>query len=283
MNLKEKLADVLSPSELRALYRSFDIVGDIAILKIPKSLEDKSELIAEAVMQVNKNVKTVLGQVSPVHGEMRLRKLKWLGGEKKTETIHKEYGCLFKVDLAKCYFSPRLSYEHFRVAKQVKPGEIVVNMFAGVGCFSIMIAKYSNAKKVYSIDINPVAVHYMKLNAELNKVENIVEPIEGDAKEVIKFRLKGVANRVLMPLPERAYEYLDYALMALKPKGGVIHYYDFEHAKKGEDPIRKVAKKVSMKLSNLSVRSKILFARIVRTIGPRWYQIVLDTLIIKKS
>jgi len=283
MNLKDKLASMLAPSELKALHRSFDIVGDIAILKIPKNLENKSRLIAEAVMQMNKNVKTVLGQVSPVSGEMRLRKLEWLGGERKTETIHKEYGCLFKVDLAKCYFSPRLSYEHMRVAKQVKPGEIVINMFAGVGCFSIMIAKYSKAKKVYSIDINPAAVHYMRENVKLNGVEAIVEPIEGDAKEIIKSRLKGVATRVLMPLPEKAYEYLDYALMALESRGGVIHYYDFEHARKSEDPVEKTIKKVSMKLSNLNVGFRILSARVVRTVGPRWYQIVLDILVARNQ
>jgi len=282
MNLREKLADILTPSELRTLYKSFDIVGDIAILKIPKTLENKSKLIAEAVMQMNKNVRTVLGQASPVSGEMRLRKLEWLGGEKKTETIHKEYGCLFKVDLAKCYFSPRLSYEHIRIAKQVKPDEVVINMFAGVGCFSIMIAKHSKAKKVYSIDINPAAVYYMKANVELNKVENIVEPIEGDAKKIIESKLRNVADRVLMPLPEKAYEYLDYALMALKPKGGVIHYYDFEHARKSEKPIEKVIEKVSMKLSSLNVDFKMLFARIVRTVGPRWYQVVLDILITRK-
>lgn len=279
MDLRKKLANVLTPSELKSLYRSFDIVGDIAILKIPKELEDKGKLIAEAVMQMNKNVKTVLSQTSPIYGEMRLRKLEWLGGEKRTETIHKEHGCLFKVDLAKCYFSPRLSYEHIRVARQVKPGEVIVNMFAGVGCFSILIAKHSKARRVYSIDINPVAVHYMRINAELNKVESIVESIEGDAKEVIEFRLRGVADRVLMPLPEKAYEYLNYALMALKPEGGIIHYYDFEHAKKGEDPIRKVIKKVSAKLYSLNVNFQMLFARIVRTTGPRWYQIVLDILI----
>lgn len=279
MDLKAKLSEVLSEQELKMLYSSFDIIGDIAILKLPRALEDKGAIIAEAVMQINKHVRTVLCQTSPVSGEYRLRELRWLGGERKTETIHKEHGCLFKVDLAKCYFSPRLLYERMRIARQVKPGEVIVNMFAGVGCFSIIIAKHSGAKKIYSIDINPNAVRYMQINISLNKVDDIVEAIEGDSKEVILSRLRGVADRVLMPLPEKAYEYLDYALMALKPSGGIIHYYDFEHADRNEDPIAKVAEKVLKKLSSIGVNSNITFARVVRTVGPRWYQVVLDILI----
>lgn len=279
MKLKDELANMLEPSEIKMVYKSFDIVGDIAILKVPEALKNKSEIIADAVMRIHRNVKTVLCQVGPTAGELRLRELKWLRGEKRTETVHREHGCLFKVDLSKCYFSPRLSYERMRVARQVKPGEVVVNMFAGVGCFSVLIAKFSKAEKVFSIDINPEAVRYMRINVALNRVGGIVEPIEGDSKEVILSRLRDTANRVLMPLPEKAYEYLDYALMALKPCGGVIHYYDFEHAGKNEDPIKKVIDKVSRKLLNLGARFSILSSRVVRTVGPRWYQLVLDIFI----
>ncbi|MEM2169965.1 MAG: class I SAM-dependent methyltransferase family protein [Candidatus Bathyarchaeia archaeon] len=279
MKLKDELANILETSEIKMVYKSFDIVGDIAILKVPEALKNKSEIIADAIMRIHRNVKTVLCQVGPTAGELRLRELKWLRGEKRTETVHREHGCLFKVDLSKCYFSPRLSYERMRVARQVKPGEVVVNMFAGVGCFSILIAKFSKAEKVFSIDINPEAVRYMRMNVALNRVDGIVEPIEGDSKEVILSRLRDTADRVLMPLPEKAYEYLDYALMALKPCGGVIHYYDFEHAGKNEDPIKKVIDKVSRKLLNLGARFSILSSRVVRTVGPRWYQPVLDIFI----
>ncbi|MEM2424872.1 MAG: class I SAM-dependent methyltransferase family protein [Candidatus Bathyarchaeia archaeon] len=279
MSLKARLSGVLSQHEIEVLYNSFDIVGDIAILRIPKALESRGEMIADAVMQVNKHVKTVLCQVSPVSGEYRLRELRWLRGEKRTETVHKEHGCLFKVDLAKCYFSPRLLYERMRIAKQVKPGEVIVNMFSGVGCFSIIIAKHSKAGKVYSIDINPDAVKYMQMNIALNKVEDIVEAIEGNSRDVILNRLKGIADRVLMPLPEKAYEYLSYALMALKQGGGIIHYYDFEHASRGENPLAKITEKVSWKLSDMKVDFNVAFARIVRSVGPRWYRVVLDIFI----
>jgi tRNA (guanine37-N1)-methyltransferase len=208
-----------------------------------------------------------------------VRKLEWVAGERKTEAIHREHGCLFKVDLARCYFSPRLSYERNRIAQRVQAREVIVNMFAGVGTYSIIIAKHSEAEKIFSIDINPVAIQYMQENIKLNKVGKRVVPIQGDAKKVIKERLQEVADRILMPLPAKAYEYLDSALLALKPTGGWIHYYDFAHARKPEDPVEKVKTAVSEKLRKLKVDFEIPFQRIVRKVGPNWVQVVLDIIV----
>jgi len=264
------------PEELELIYKSYDIIGDIAIIRVPKKLEHQSRIIAEAIMQFHKNVKAVWHQVGAVGGEFRLRKLVHVAGEKRTTTAYREYGCIFKVDLEKCYFSPRLSFERMRIAQLVRPNEIAVNMFAGVGSFSIAIAEHSQAEKIYSIDVNPAAFQYMWENVLLNKVLNQVIPLEGDAKTIITEKLRGTADRVLMPLPEKAYEYLDIAVAALKPKGGWVHYYDFEHARKDEDPIEKMKAKVSKKLSLMNATFAIPFSRLVRATGPRWYQVVLD-------
>jgi len=276
VHLKEHLADKFEAWELKILPGSYDIVGDIAIVRIPEALRHRASEIAEAIIQINNHVRTVLNQVSPVSGDFRLRRLEWIYGEKKTETIHREHGCLFKVDLEKCYFSPRLLFERSRIAEQVKPSETVINMFAGVGCFSIIIAKKSDVRRVYSIDINPWAIRYAEENVRLNRVEHIVKPILGDAKIVIEDKLKGLADRVLMPLPEKAYEYIGYAIIALKSEGGVVHYYDFVHAGRGEDPIQKVEERICRKLRLFKIDSEICFGRVVRTVGPRWFQIALD-------
>jgi len=275
-NLKTLLVDTLTPEELNFLYKSFDIVGDIAIIRVPEALKRHVMFIAKAVMQTNKCVKTVLHQVAPVSGEFRLRKLEWVMGDEKTETLHKEYGCLLRIDLARCYFSPRLSFERMRIAQLVQDGEVVTNMFAGVGCYSIIIAKHSKAEKVFSIDINPVAVKYIEENAKLNKVEDRVIPMEGDAKLIIEEKLQNTTDRILMPLPKKAYEYLDCAVSALKSTGGYIHFYGFEHATKNENAVEKVKTKLSEKLQSLSVDFEMPVGRIVRTTGPRWYQVVVD-------
>ena len=274
--LKQLLSALLSSEELSLVYNSYDIIGDIAIIRLTENSRKYSPMIAEAIMKVHRNVKTVLAQTSPVQGDFRLRKLEYVAGEKKTTTIHRESGCLFAVDLGKCYFSPRLFYERMRIAKLVENGETIINMFAGVGCFSIVIAKHSNAEKIYSIDINPTAIQFMKENVRLNRVYGRVIPIEGDAKDVICEKLKNVANRVLMPLPEKAFEYLPYAVSALKNGEGWIHYYDFEHAGRNENAVEKVKAKVAGKLEKLGVDFEIPFSRVVRATGPNRYQIVLD-------
>jgi len=227
-------------------------------------------------MNTHREIKSVWQQASSVSGDYRLRSLKFLLGTETTETRYKEYGCVYKTDLRKAYFSPRLSYERLRIAGLVQKGETVLNMFAGVGCYSIAIAKHSEPLKVISIDVNPSAFQYLIENIRLNRAETIVIPLQGDAKTITEEKLQNVADRVIMPLPERAYEYLDYALLALKPAGGWIHYYDFEYAKKNQDPVKKVEKKVREKLRLHCTDFRVTFGRIVRPIGPRWYQVVLD-------
>jgi tRNA (guanine37-N1)-methyltransferase len=149
-------------------------------------------------------------------------------------------------------------------------------MFAGVGCYSISCAKHAEPLKVISVDANPTANEYLQQNIRLNRVEKTVVALQGDAKTLTENKLQNIADRVLMPLPKLAYKYLDVALLALKPMGGWIHYYDFEYAKKNEDPVKKIEQKVSEKLKHLCSGFHVEFGRIVRPIGPHWYQIVLD-------
>jgi len=271
--LKEKLKSLLSESEAAELKSSLEIIGDLAVIRLPPGLKPLGGRLAEAIMQVHGNVKAVFSQASPVEGEFRLRRLQHLAGESRTETVHREHGCLFKADIARTYFSPRLQYERIRVARLVQPGETVVNMFAGVGCFSIVIARKAKPAKVYSVDLNPQAYRYMLENILLNRLIGVVKPVLGDAKTVVE-KLKGQADRVLMPLPAKAREYLPYALQALKPQGGWIHYYDFVQAAGRGEALTEAFKLIPRSLEGF--RLKAAFGRVVRSVGPRWYQIVLD-------
>lgn len=282
-SLRVILSEILAAEDLASVYKSYDIIGDIAVIRLKKESWKHRLTIANAIMEIHKNVRTVLAQASSIRGDFRLRELEYISGEKRTVTVHKESGCLFRVDVRKSYFSPRLSHERIRIAKLVENRERVVNMFAGVGSFSIVIARNSNAEKVYSIDLNPAAVAYMQENIRINKVCSKVIPLLGDAKAVVKAELCHTVDRVVMPLPKRAFEYLPYSLLALKQTGGWIHYYDFEHARKNEDPIAKVAWKTSEKLESLGATFKIPFGRKVRSTGPNWYQIVLDINVTSQS
>ena len=165
--------------DLDQIYNSFDIIGDIAIIKSHNDNDVNAEIVANKIMSIHKGVKSVFVQNGPISGDFRVRTLKLVAGENKTTTRYRESGCVFSVDVEKCYFSPRLLYERSRIACLVKPDETVVNMFAGVGCFSIIIAKTVDQSKVFSIDVNPVAAQFMKENIRLNRVFGKVVPLLG--------------------------------------------------------------------------------------------------------
>ena len=277
--LRQILPFVLASDGSSGLYNSFDIVGDIAIVKLPESSSVNASEVAKSIMGRHKKVKTVLVQSGPVAGGYRTRKLTFVAGENKTRTVNKESGCLFAVDVESCYYSPRLSFEHRRIAKLVAPDEVVVNMFAGIGCFSIAIAKVTPRVKAYSIDINPIAVQFMKENIQLNNVADSVIPILGDSKLIIEDKLQGIADRVLMPLPEKALEYLPCAVSALKPAGGWIHYHSFERAPKTSTAIDLTKQKIAEKLSSMNVPFEVSLLREVRKVGPSKFQIVADVLV----
>jgi tRNA (guanine37-N1)-methyltransferase len=272
--LKEALKAHLTDEELRELYASFDVIGDIAIIKIPSRLEAKKQLIGQAILQAVKPVRAVFHQVGPVEGEWRVRGLELIAGEDKRTTLYREHGCRFKVAVDRVYFSPRLSTERLRIARRVGPGEVVVNLFAGVGTFSIIIARHQpRVEKVYSIDINPDAVALAQENVKLNKVEGLVEPILGDAAVIVPTRLKGVADRVLMPLPERAREFLGVAEEALKSEGGYIHYYTHVRHLSAWDAYQRAEQEVEAALSRPYL---VVERRVVREVGPRVVEVGLD-------
>jgi tRNA (guanine37-N1)-methyltransferase len=268
------LEDRLSPHLLVSLPRAIDFVGDIAIIEIPPKLDAYKITVGEAILKTQKNVHTVLGKASAIGGTYRTREFSIIAGEPKTETIHKEYGCKYYVDLAKAYFSPRLSYEHNRVASLVEEEETVIDLFAGVGPFGIQIAKTHENVKVYAIDMNPHAIEFLRRNIRLNRVENKVYPILGDAKRVAVKRLSEVADRVIMNLPERAIEFVDVACRSLKPIGGTVHFYSFISS---SDSIEDMKQNFIEAVQKCGRRTeKILFSRLVRATAPYEWQAVID-------
>jgi tRNA (guanine37-N1)-methyltransferase len=271
--LKTILGGVLAAEEASQVYSAFDQIGDIVIIKVPDSLASRKQVIADAILANVKTAKAVFAQTSPVRGDYRVRDLELLAGENRTVTEYKEHGCRFKVDVAKTYFSPRLSTERQRIADLVRDKEVVINMFAGVGTYSVVIAKKNKTCKVYSIDSNSVANELCIENAKLNKVSDRVIPICGDASEVIKSRLAGVADRVLMPLPERAKDFVDSAVLALKDTG-VIHY--FAHVKAESKKAAKEQGTADAGEAFRSYRHEICKTTVVREVGPRIYQVVAD-------
>jgi tRNA (guanine37-N1)-methyltransferase len=270
----EVLAGALPPHLVASAPHSLDVVGDIAIVEIPLELKTHKRLVGEAILQTHRNLRVALAKASKVRGAFRLRELEFIAGEHRTHTVYKENDCTYHVDLARAYFSPRLSHEHQRVAGLVQPGETLVDLFAGVGPFAVLIAKMQKTANVYAIDINADAVEFLAKNARVNRVDNRVFPLVGDARQVVAERLSGVADRVIMNLPETAVEFVDVACKALKSQGGVVHFYGFVRTPETiEDLKRRFSEAVEK-----SGRKVVQFrgAKAVRETGPFECQAVLD-------
>ena len=269
--LKKALENILSDVETKEIVSAFDQIGDIIIVRIPDSLISKKKVIGKALLQQVKTAKSVFYQSSPVEGDFRTRNLELIVGERKTETEYKENGCRFIVDVEKAFFSPRLSTERERISNLVNEGDVIINMFGGIGMFSILAAKKKSCT-VYNIDINPVASKLCEENIKLNKLKGKVISLNGDTTKIIKEKLRDKADRVLMLLPERSDEFLDTAISSLK-KHGIIHYYSHIHAEKKQD-----APKLSEEhfLNMNKMQGIIITSRVVRPIGPRFYQTAVD-------
>lgn len=222
-SLKDCLIGKIDDQKIDEIKRSFDIIGDIVILEIPDDLEDEKHIIGEAALKFTKK-KAVFKKSSKIKGILRTRELEHIAGKEISETIHKEYGCRFLLDVKKVYFSPRLATERERISNQVKNGETIIDMFAGIGPFSIAIAKRHDVM-IYAVDINFDAYKYLKRNIELNKVQGRIVPILGDVSEILADK-KIKADRIIMNLPGSAWKFLKIAIESIK-SGGIIHYYEF--------------------------------------------------------
>lgn len=276
--LTQALQDKLPADLLANVPQAFDIIGDVVVIDIQPKLRPYQTIIGEAIMQTQKNVTTVLAKASDISGVFRVRDYDYIAGEHKTQTIHREFGCQYHVDIAKAYFSPRLSHEHERVAVQVQDSETVADLFAGVGPFSVLIGKRNPTVKVYAIDLNPDAFELLKVNVRVNKVENHVFPILADAREIAATKLKGTADRVIMNLPETAIDFVDAACNVIKPEGGVAHFYGFirlpdsiENLKQGfSELVKKNGRQVEA----------YLYSKSIRETAPFESQVVLDAKIV---
>ena len=264
----------------KELPASFDVIGDILLIKLKENIINYKREIAQALLKNHKNVKTVC-LIHPVSGELRIRKIEIIDGEKITETVHKEYGLKFLVDIKKAYFSTRLANERKRITELVKDNEIVVDMFTGVAPFPIMIAKYAKPKIIYAFDKNKYAIKYAKENIKINNVLDKVELICIDALNIPQYlKEKNIKiDRIIMNLPFSSFNFFPNALQIIKNEG-VIHYYEIltdEILDIRTKNLEEIAKKHGFSLAFNSIRK-------IKSYSPREFYIGIDiTAKIKKD
>ena len=220
------------------LPRSYDVIGDIAVVEVPEGVQQFAPIVGQSILKINPHVRLVLQKASRTEGKYRIRGFKVIAGMGGTETTYCEFACRYHLDVSTVYFNPRLSHERMRVARQVMPGEVIVDMFAGVGPYSILMAKQQPKSTVYSVDLNPAAITYLKENVFMNSVADRVIPICGDANLLARGELRGIANRVIMNLPSESVNYIPAAAQLLREQGGMIHFYAFANRDQSIEEIR---------------------------------------------
>lgn len=260
---RKSYEDILRERGICQESLSLDFIGDIAVVR----LSDETHVtdIAEAIMRAHPHVKTVCLDRG-VEDDFRVRNVEVVAGEHATETIHREYGIRMKVDVAKVYFSPRLARERMRVAERVQHNATVIDMFAGVAPFSLYIATFSRPEKIYAIDKNPHAVRYARENVRLNRMEHIIEVIEGDARDVMEHLPR--AHHIIMNLPHKSREYLPYVL----GKGHHIHYYEIMEKELMDERVRQIVEEGAERGYAVEVEE----VRIVGSYSPAKVKVAMD-------
>lgn len=269
-NLKQILKNKLTKQESSHLKTAYDTIGSIAILEIDKQLIKKQELIAKTLLRINKNIKTVLKKSGEHTGVFRTQNLVHLAGKKTKEAIYKENNVILRFDVEKVYFSIRLSTERKRIMQKINPGEDILVMFSGCGPYPITIAKNTKAKEITAIEINPIAHKYAIENIKLNKIKNI-KALKGNVKKVMP-KLKTKFDRILMPLPKSAEDFLNLALKSIKKKG-TIHFYDFLNEK---DIPKAAIKKIDKACKQAKKEYKILHYNKCGQFSPRVFRVCVD-------
>lgn len=259
--LKEKI-----PRDLwNFIPRRYKIVGDVIMIKIPDELERFKHLIGQELLKIHPRCKAVWRDKGK-EGMLRMPNVELVAGQGSV-TIHKENGCLFKLDVTKVMFSVGNQGERMRMAKIVQDGEIVVDMFAGIGYFSIPIAVHSKPKRIYSIEINPDSYEFLLENIRLNDI-NCIVPILGDSMHVTP---EGIADRVIMG-HIFCHEFLPVAIRALREDGGVIHY----HESVPEVIINRPIERIKKACEKLGKKVEILNFRKVKNYSPGVLHMVVD-------
>lgn len=272
-NIMSKIA--LPMRLVRLLPTKWELLGDVLVLKIHSKLTKFEKKLAK-VYANELGANTVVKDVGGISGEFRVPAVKLIYG-KRTETIHKESGIKFKFDVAKIMFSSGNIHERQRMAKISSSREVVVDMFAGIGYFSIPMAIYSKPSRIYACEINPVAFRYLCENIRLNKVEDILTPLFGDNRKIAP---ENIADRILMGYIGSTYTYLSKAIKILKPEGGVIHFHETCPEELLPDrPFEKVRRTVE----KFNRKAKLLSFVNIKSYAPGISHVVLDIKITNKN
>ena len=267
MSIKGKIAKITGIKE-SLIPSGYQIIGNVLLLKFTKISPEKKEKIATALMALLPYIKTVC-EIKEVKGELREPDVRIIAGH-NTVTTHKENDVLYRIDVSKIMFSKGNLYERKRLLSQVKEGETVIDMFAGIGYFTLPIAKFTNAREIIAIEKNPTSYNFLTENIQLNKISNVIA-LQGDCKIAAR-TMKEKADRVLMGYFPDTEQFLPAAIWMAK-SGCVIHFHNvYKESELWSKPIETI-KLICEKFQR---KYEIITKKKVKSYGPRKWHVVID-------
>jgi len=271
MNLKEALVGKLTKKEIDTLRAGYDVIGTIAIIEISKQHTKKQKIIAETLLKLIKNVKTIAVKQGGHFGKYRKQKLKIIAGEKNLETTIIENGVRLTLNVQDCYYSPRLGTERQRITKLVKKGEKILVAGAGIAPYPIVIAKHTPVQHITSVEANPIAHKYALLNIKQNKLLEKIEAIKSDIAKIKNEKY----DRIISIIPHKGIK-LAPTLLKYAKKGTILHIYDFASETDIEKPAKQLQKIADIQKKKL----KIINIQKAGQAGVRKYRICIDAKVI---
>ncbi len=270
-SLRESMKGSIKEHELEMIPSGWQILGNIIVVTIDPSVEHLKSRIADELLRMHPYCDTVVRDLG-IKGQFRLPEREILIGD-NTETIKKENGCLFKLDVTKVMFSKGNLHEK-ALMSLIGEHETIVDMFAGIGYFTIPIAVHADPSKIIAIEINPLSFEYLRENITLNNVEDIVEAVNGNCAQVTP---EGIADRVIMGYVNTTHEYLDHGIAAIKKSGGIIHYHETTpESLVCSRPVARIRKAVEKAGRSM----EILECRKIKKYSPGVWHVVVDARII---
>jgi tRNA wybutosine-synthesizing protein 2 len=287
MPLRDRIREFLTEHQLidasllEYVPTGFQQLGHSAIVNFRPELKDHYAKIAEAIMAISPQIKAVWAREGTIQGDFRQPTgLKHIAGDPTTEIIITENNIRYKFDFTKIMFAKGNVTERALLPKKVQPHEIIIDMFSGIGYFTLGMAKTRKPDRIYAIEWNPVSHQYLKENLKLNHVENIVTPIHGDCKEEVpKLAQQGIfANRILMGLLPAPKDSIPAALTAIHPDGTIVLYEGIEPEISTElfDEFKTIA-------MTQGFNCELLERRIVKSYAPKVFHVTVEILVKKKS
>ena len=259
-NLKTKIPEI----DIKRIMKSYEQLGDIIIVTIPKEYEGLRDFIGKSFYE-SFECQTVLDK-GFVSGEFRIPYYKKIIGNGFV-TIHKENGILYKIDLSKVMFSSGNIAERIRMSNVSSPDETIIDMFSGIGYFTLPLAKYGKSM-VWALEKNPDSFDLLLENIHLNKLVERVMPINTDC---LDFNPDFKADRIIMGYFSDDEKFLLKALDIIKD-GGIIHYHNT--MPENSEPYFK--KNIELILSKKGRTLEPLYYRKIKKYSPGIWHIVFD-------